>query len=873
MRYVRDLAGVRSSDVPLVGGKGANLGELLSLGFTVPRGFCVTTHAYRDFVSSAGLGPRIQEVVASADVARMDQVQSASRTVRGLFLRNGMGDGLAQEVLEAYERLGAPAVSVRSSATSEDTPEASFAGQHSTFLNVTGRKQLLESLMEVWASLWTPWAICYRAQHGFEHGQALMALVVQEMVPAEVSGVLFTADARDPSQMVVNATYGLGEALVSGAVTPDRLTLAREGLAVREKVAGSKTFLIKGAEAGGTERQPVPAEARDELCLTTEQASDLGRIGARLEEHFGSHQDVEWAISQGQIHLLQSRPLALADRERVSWESPVPGAKWLRAYRIGEWLADPVTPFFATTLLPWLAAGRENKGFTHLGWRRGNASGFGIRMQEPPFTVVNGYYFARLDPDPSSRGRMHEEPGVPPSFRGAMMVARLTVWFQRWHRVHLPKYREHLESQGGYDVSRATSPELFLRLDRLSQDAGALWFLLAPTGFSLEEMLFGHLYKEYVRGDDAPPMPDLFSGFDSKPLEGERALRDISRDINADPELLAAVQGPPHQVPARLESTGRGRLVLGKIQDYRREYGHQVHTFDLYFPTLGERSETVVQTLQAYLEHDPPDHGDDLAQLALRRRRATSAVLSKVRQENPDVLVPFRKALRWFQLSARVREDIAFYLQKGWPLMRATVAEMGRRLAEVGVIEDRDQVHFLERGEVSDALEAVERPSGTLPRLAALASERRETWEWQRNLVPPPQIPPAEDSLWGEWAGRSVLMVRPGLVRDRSGPRLVGQPASPGRVSGPARVLTSLEDFGKLGRGEVLVTVATNPAWTPLFPLASAVVTEVGGGASHSSLVAREHGIPCVVGTGVATRVIHDGQIVTVDGTEGVVYL
>ncbi|MEE9284792.1 MAG: PEP-utilizing enzyme, partial [Dehalococcoidia bacterium] len=323
-------------------------------------------------------------------------------------------------------------------------------------------------------------------------------------------------------------------------------------------------------------------------------------------------------------------------------------------------------------------------------------------------------------------------------------------------------------------------------------------------------------------------------------------------------------------LPQALSTTPAGSSFLSKLDAYRKDFGHQVFSFDLLMPTLGEQPEPTFQVLRSYLSQELPDPAEVLAEQARKRQEAVAQVMKAIGSWPEADAETFRALLNWHQICASIREDIAFHFQKLWPLMRAGVLELGRRLERAGALDASDLVFFLTKDELWMAAGEPAGQRSKVGSFTSLARERREAWERQRRLSPPDRIPPPQDSAWAE-TGR--MFGQYGLQRGDDGPVLMGHGASPGRVTAPARVMRSMADFGGLKRGEVLVTVAASPAWTALFALASAVVTEIGGGATHSSMVAREFGIPAVMGTGVATQEIVDGQLITVDGTNGVVYL
>ncbi|MCH7553123.1 MAG: hypothetical protein IIC82_03895 [Chloroflexi bacterium] len=865
MQYIKDLTEVRAVDVPLVGGKGANLGELVSLGIPVPPGFCITTEAYEAFIQANDLGPAIRDATTAIQPGDPQSTTQASQRIRSLIEAAPVPTAIGDEVRQAYAALGEGSVAVRSSATAEDLPEASFAGQHESRLNVTGVKAVTAAVKSTWASLWAAAAIQYRADNGYDHHAVSMAVVAQRMLEPDTSGVLYTVNplSGDTQRVVIHATYGLGEGLVSGETASDIYRVNKKTRVIDARAISKKGSMTVAAATGGTATEAVPEAMANAVALSDDEARALAVLGQRVEEHYGTPMDIEWCIVQGEAYLVQARPMTAVPVEQQAdeWENPVPGAKWRRNWRVGEWLSDPVTPLFATLLLPVLVAGREEQGFNHLGWNIPKA----FMMPQPWYCILNGYFFTRADP-PNMGGARTDM-----AQRSRMLTDRMG-WYKEWERTHLPAYLERLAGFQAMDLSAASSDDIMSRLDELCKDAGEWWYLQAPIGYGFEQMFFGGLYNQKITAKDKPLYMAFFSGYDSEILKGQRTLHAIYRETRANEALREVFEGnEPQAVLEALDSTAAGRVLLGKLHGYWADYGHQISSFDLFFPTSGEAPEVTVRALQSYLEADPPDPAKQLAEQEARRATAVALFHQALADISPEDAETLRRLLEWHQLCASMREDIAFHFQKLWPLMRAGVMELARRLNKSGVLDSPGLVFFLNKDEVWGVARGME-SSGTVASegLTSLAMRRMKEWQDRRRLSPPDRIPPADDPAW---EGPIPGMNASGLKTGEDGRYLVGQGASPGRITARARVLHSTDELGSFQRGEVLVTAAASPAWTLLFPLAAAVVADTGGGATHSSMVAREYGIPAVMGTGVATQQIKDGDTITVDGTEGIVYL
>lgn len=785
----------------LLGGKGANLARLLHLGLPVPRGFVITTAAYRAaLLANAlnGLETSDPELLAT----RLKQAPLPA--------------DLGTAILAAYERLGAAAVAVRSSGTAEDLAAASFAGQHDTFLNVTGPEALFSAVRACWASLWTSRAIAYRRQHGWTQAVAL-AVVVQEMVPAQAAGVAFTANpltgARD--EAIISAVRGLGERLVSG-----------EGEAEEWVIRGVGT----GAEA--------VCQRNAEHALTKEQALAVAAIARQIEHDFGAPQDVEWAMdADGRLFVLQARPMtALPESEEpgeaITWQSPV-GGGWMRNFRLGEWLPEPVTPLCESWLLACIEEGEVST----------EERDFGLRPRPPYHVLAHGWYFSSpiggglplrgvvtaLTRHPrqiaalalsTTRPDLAERPFIAP-------VA------QRWQHVLLPRYQQLVATSEAH-FANSSSADLIRATDAVATLAGEYLWALSVVG--------GHAWKA----------EHALARFYRKRLP-ERAA-------HSHQELLLG-------------------LPVGLPAPYPAAPAHAVQSLDWIRPTLGE-TETLPIPLT---EGELPERRTRLA----AERQAAEATCRKALAGRPRLRRRFDRLLALAQRYAILREEQASWFSLGWPFMRRAVLRLGVELQRQGVITRTDDVFFLTRSELvvrleSSADQRAGRAKGgeSVNDLRPAVAARRQQWERQRRLSPPLTlgnplgarvIVRATNSMRvpgvGANGAASVSLEQPG--RDV----LIGMPASPGSATGPVRIVRGSEDFARFQVGEVLVAQVTAPAWTPLFSYAAAVVTDGGSLAAHASLVAREYGIPAVVGTGDATARLRDGQLVLVDGNRGQVTL
>lgn len=635
-----------------------------------------------------------------------------------------------------------------------------------------------------------------------------MAVLVQQMIDAETAGVAFTANpvSGDRDETVVTATRGLGESLVSGETTGEQW-IVRDGRAVHT-----------AAESPGQPDRLGPVGT----ILEPEQARTVAGLARAVERVLGGPQDIEWAFAHGEVFLLQARPMT-ALPEPVSWDPPGPGL-WMRNFRLGEWLTEAMTPLFATWLLPRLEAGF----LTQIRETVGAAVPF-------RYAVVHGWYYnAPPQPTPrllarvliESRGRI-----VPVLFNVLLRVGRnpvaadravLAELYQQWRDELLPAYQklvedgqhrlDSIDAAGMADTARLR--ELIRLVDELGGMAGRYLCSLSIVGGSawkIEASLVRFCRTQ---------LADVLDSYDGV----QTLLRGLP---GAEPE-------PP---PA-----------------------HAVHSIDWYQPTAGETR------AHQHGETNAEARGTQRHQRLAARREEAETACRTVLAGRPRQRARFDRLLQVAQRYAQIREQQARDLTLAWPRLRTCARRLGERLHSAGLVDDPDDVYFLQHAEL-DRLAGLENLHDTEP-LSEVVAARRATWQRQRRLTPPLTLgrPPR---LIGDLIDKAVTDAQGRQPLPEHA--ISGHPASPGRATGPVRIVTATDDFDAFQDGEILVAKATAPAWTPLFGRAAAVVTDGGSLAAHASLIAREYGIPAVVGTGNATTRLRTGQLVTVDGTAGTI--
>ncbi|MCO1659448.1 PEP/pyruvate-binding domain-containing protein [Pseudonocardia humida] len=858
---------VGAADVALVGGKAANLGELTRAGLPVPPGFVVTTAAYDAFVAANGLAAEVAGIAgepADADAAAFER---AAARIGELFGRGAVPAPIADAVRAAYRALGAPPVAVRSSATAEDLAGASFAGQQDTYLNVRGEAAVLGAVVDCWASLWTARAMAYRRRQGIAPDAVSLAVVVQEMVEADASGVAFTADPatgrRD--RVVVSAAWGLGESVVGGTVsTDDHVVDKATGQLVSRHVADKAEMTVYAGT--GTAPRPVPPERRRAPVLDDAALAELVALARRIEDHYGTPQDIEWALAGGRVAVVQARPITAlpepAAEPPTTWPVPYPGGLYFRA-SIVEHMPDPLTPLFADLI--------DGSVSRSLGALMHQAFGHYPSDVEISLPTVNGYayYFYGY------RGMLRMLAGTPRALRamtgrseyaGPQAIGGPTGWRERAH----PRYRAVVGTWNGKDPAALTPAELLGGVEELL-DAGTAYYTAVQSIIplaALSELAFRGFHDRLVRRRGEPAGQSFLLGFDSQPIRAEKSLFDLAVAARDDAPVAAALTAAAgadladavlHDVAPRGVDREAWSRWSARFREHLDRYGHTVYNLDFADPLPADEPGPLLDAVRFHLGGTGTDPYERQRRTAERRDRQTAAVRARL---DPLRRAVFDGLLGWAQETGPVREDALADMGLGWPAMRRLLRELGGRLVAAGAVDEPDDVFWLRLDELRRAV------AGTPPTgLPAAIAERKALWRGRKRATAPQVLP--ESAL----LDRLLARILPAGDQKQTGATIRGVATGSGTVTAPARVLTGPADFAAMRPGEVLVARITTPAWTSLFALAAAVVTDVGGPLSHSSIVAREYGIPAVLGTGSGTARIRTGQLVRVDGDAGTVTL
>jgi rifampicin phosphotransferase len=648
---------------------------------------------------------------------------------------------------------------------------------------------------------------------------------------------------------------------VSGSVTPDSILVEEESGRVISRETEDKE-VMSVYTGNGTEVRSVPEALRRQPVLDDAAAAELVRYGTRIEAHYGSPQDIEWALANGDFFIVQTRPITalpepMADPP-TEWGVPDPKGMYARA-SIVEQMPDPLTPLFADLIEDAVPRSLRKLLNEYLGEDS-------VREHDLGFPIINGYayYYYRLA---TFWRLLLKTPSAIRLLTGSGGQAR-------WREYSHPRYAQLVESRRARLPDGMTAGDLLTGVRELLE-AGAEYYTSVQTIIPLaasSEIMFTQFYQRLVRREGDPPAQTFLLGFDSMPIRAEKSLHDLGTWTREHPDLAGELASTPSERALDLlRSAGPPTGVdeetwkewQSRFQIHLDRFGHTVYNLDFVNPVPADDPAPVFDTLKFYVAGEGQNPHERQGRTAARREEETRAVLSRLDAPRRRI---FNRLLEWAQSFAPVREDALSDVGLAWPLMRLMLLELGRRLQDAGAIGKSSDVFWLRQDELQSAAAALDAGQTRPDSLSDAVEGRKMIWRGQRRATPPQLLP--KDTWF-----KVLEVFMPAASDEQTGDTISGVGASQGQVTAPARVLYGPEDFGRMRPGEVLVAGITTPAWTPLFAVASAVVTDVGGPLSHSSIVAREYGIPAVLGTGVATRRVRSGQTILVDGDAGTVTL
>jgi rifampicin phosphotransferase len=856
-RYVRDLHEIDRTQVAVVGGKAAHLGELSRLdGVRVPAGFCVTTDAFRRVMGQALPIDDQLDQLSRLNPDDREAIRALSAQIRRAIEPIAVPGELAAAIHQALARLGEHvAYAVRSSATAEDLPTASFAGQQDTYLNVVGPAAILHHVSRCWASLFTERAVIYRLRNGIDHRTVGMAVVVQQMVFPDASGVLFTADPVTGNRKVatVDAGFGLGEALVSGLVNPDVFTV-RDGKVVTEVVA-TKRFAVRALPAGGTHEVTIDAEQQARPALTQAQVVRLVHLGRRIEAHFGRPQDIEWCLVDDDFQIVQSRPIT------TLFPIPEAGDRENHVYvSVGhqQMMTDPMKPLGAsmwqlTAMAPMHEAG--GRLFVDAARRLASpASRAGLLdimgrgdplIRDALETVLDRGDFIPTLPDEGSSRPLLPGASAPIDTDPALVT-------------ELVERSEASIAALRRDIATKTGPALFDFLLEAFQEhkrvlGDPLSMQAIMAGMEATWWLNDQL-QEWLGEKNAADTLTLSAPGNVTSQMG-LALLDVADVIRPHPEVVAFLQGVEDDgFLDELPGFTGGTEARQAIEAYLDRYGMRcVGEIDITRPRWRERPSTLVPVILDNVRNFEPGAAERRFEQGRRKAQEKAHEVLERLRALPD---GEQKAAETQRMIDRVRTFIGYreYPKYGiitrYFIYKQALLGEAERLVQAGVLPEKDDVFYLTFAEFHDVVRTNRMDH-------RLIRQRQDAFRSYHALTPPRVLTSDGEAITGAYR-------RDGVPAGA----LIGLPVSAGTVEGRARVIHDLAQ-AELEAGDILVTAYTDPSWSPLFVAIAGLVTEVGGLMTHGAVIAREYGLPAVVGVVDATRLIHDGQRIRVHGTDG----
>lgn len=864
MAYTIPFTQLNKTHISTAGGKGANLGEMTTAGFPVPPGFVLTTEAYDAFVQAHGLQRQIVELACTVALDDPQSSEAASAKIRQLFLSADVPADIADAVMAAYADLGEAPVAVRSSATAEDLPEASFAGQHETYLNVQGKEALLEAIKQCWASLWTARAITYRLKQGIAPDEVSLAVVVQKQINAEASGVAFSLNPNNNcyDEAVINSNFGLGESIVSGKVTPDTFVVDKITHKILQKQLATKDTILVCKAGGGVEAQ-TPDDS-NAPSLTDAQVIAVTKLVTNVETHYGKPMDIEWAYADRQLYLLQARPITtyVPLPEIMITE---PGAEkylYLDLIVLTQGFQESLSVMGNQILGQMLETIKgdvglfdrgmdgavlniEGRQYLHLS---NVMKGIGMRVATsiykaydmPTRKIIESIdlasYMPAKKPEPMRglawRAMKYTARMILHSLRGLLypekavqeydaMFARDVAWSKQLAAQDMP-FRDLVDQL----------------LDRFNKQMDASIAVLGPA------LLARRRLERMFKDDDVKELLGaLEMGLKGNPTSEMGRL------------MFALAQFPEVQETATGEEFAEKLTTNAVSAEFRK-------AFDEYMDKFGCRTirEIDIATERPY-ENIPEFfnklkaidiHNDRFAEIAKRRAEAYEQLLTLATQKGKAK--QFKKQAALLANAGYREAPKYFFIITTVDLMRRRALALGREFVAQGRLDAAEQVFDLT---VDQLMQAHKDRSLDLRSIIA------------KNLAP--RAKQAHVREWPRVIDSRGKIFRAKRTAVKEG-ELAGDPVAPGVARGIATVLNTPYEK-PLKKGEILVTRATDPAWVPIFMNAAAVVLEVGGPLQHGAVLARELGLPCVTGINGATRSIPDGALIEVDGSNGIVRL
>ncbi|MEH7503800.1 phosphoenolpyruvate synthase [Neobacillus drentensis] len=856
---------IEKTQLLLVGGKGLNLGELSKIqGILVPEGFCVTTVGYQKAIEQNETYHALLDRLTMLKVEDRDQIGEISRKIRQIIMEVEIPSDVACAVTHYLSQFGEEhAYAVRSSATAEDLPHASFAGQQDTYLNIMGKEAILQHISKCWASLFTDRAVIYRMKNGFDHSQVYLSVIVQRMVFPQASGILFTADPVTSNRKLlsIDASFGLGEALVSGLVSGDCYKV-QEGEIVDKRIA-TKKLAIYGLKEGGTETQQIDPDQQKTQTLTEQQILQLARIGRQIEAYFGCPQDIEWCLVDDTFYIVQSRPITTL--------YPIPEANDQENHvyvSVGhqQMMTDPLKPlgmslFQLTSFGPrFKAGGRLFVDVTHRlaspDSRKMLLDAMGQHdplMKDALITIIErGDFIKSLPNDKQEQSSDKSNKSVSSADSQAQIENDPTIVSDliKSSQTSIEELKQNIQTKSGSDLFDFILEDIQQLKKILFDPQSSAVFMAAINASSwVNEKMNEWLGEKNVADMLSQSVPNNITS------EMGLALLDVADVIRPYPEVIDYLQHvKDDNFLDELVKFDGGQETHDAIYAYLNKYGMRcVGEIDITKTRWSEKPTTLIPMILGNIKNFEPNAGNRKFEQGRQEALKKEQELVDRLKQLPDGEQKAKETKRMISLIRNFigyREYPKYGMISRYFVYKQTLLKEAEQLVQANVIHGKEDIYYLTFEELREVVR-------TNKLDYQIISKRKDEYKLYEKLTPPRVITSDGEIIAGEYKRENL-----------PAEAIVGLPVSSGVIEGRARVILNMED-ADLEDGDILVTTFTDPSWTPLFVSIKGLVTEVGGLMTHGAVIAREYGLPAVVGVENATNLIKDGQRIRVHGTEG----
>lgn len=857
---VLDFQEVDKTQLLLVGGKGANLGELSKIeGIQVPEGFCVTTVGYQKAIKQNETFQVLLEQLSTLKVNDRDQIGEISRKIRQIILEVEIPSDVVKEVAHTLSQLGDDhAYAVRSSATAEDLPHASFAGQQDTYLNIIGKESILQHIRKCWASLFTDRAVIYRMQNGFDHNQVYLSVIIQRMVFPQASGILFTADPITSNRKLlsINASFGLGEALVSGLVSADCYKVQEDKII--DKMIAAKKLAIYGLKGGGTETQQIDPNQQKTQTLTDEQILQLARIGRQIEAYFDCPQDIEWCLVNDTFYIVQSRPITTL--------FPIPKATDQENHvyiSVGhqQMMTDAMTPlglsfFLLTTSAPMRkAGGRLFVDVTHQlsspVSRNNLLNAMGQHdplMKDALMNIIERGDFIKSLPNDNKAPSPNR--GNTDTLAQIENNPEIVSELIKRNQTSIEELKQNIQTKSRIDLFDFILEDIQeLKKFLFDPQSSAVFMAAINASIWINEKMNEWLGEINVADTLSQSVPNNITS------EMGLALLDVADAIRPYPEIIAYLQhATDDNFLDELVKFDGGQEAREAIYVFLNKYGMRcAGEIDITKTRWSEKPITLVPMILNNIKNMQPNASTrKFEQGRLEALKKEQELLERLKQlaDGEQKAKETKRMIDLIRNFIGYREYPKYGMINRYFVYKQALLKEAEQLVQDNVIHEEEDIYYLTFEELREIVH-------TNKLDYQIINERKDEYKLYEKLTPPRVITSDGEIIVGEYK-RENLPAK----------AIVGLPVSSGVIEGRARVILNMED-ANLEEGDILVTAFTDPSWTPLFVSIKGLVTEVGGLMTHGAVIAREYGLPAVVGVDNATELIKDGQRIRVHGTEG----